>query len=431
MLNAKMRRVCWTILSLLIAGAMAQINLRTIYSWKTLEFLFPNEFVKEVAIRSGSYVAGVGVPIDVDVYNGVYRRFGLESVRYDSKISKRRTGHFGQCYRPGVSGRKSRNCTISELGVQRRRKLRYVHQRFQNTDQCDRLWVIDTGVLEETRICPPRLHVFSLKKNTLLARYTFPPDQFKADSLFVTVAVDVRNADHECKDTFAYIADVSGFALIVYDYRNSRSWKIGNNLFYPYPPYGTFHIKDDTFDLMDGIIGLALGPLRNNDRILYFHSLASRVESWVPTSVIRNYTLFAENSEAAPRSFVAFDQERSSQSAAEAMDDNGVLFFGLMSELAIGCWNSRHYPNFGGSNNEKLIVDSETLQFPSGLKIISSKKGKEELWVLSASFQKFMSGSLNKNEINFRIQAGFVNELVHGTKCDVTAMEGKAFRFSK
>ncbi|XP_003708508.3 yellow-e3 [Megachile rotundata] len=429
MLNAKMRRVCWTILSLLIAGAMAQINLRTIYSWKTLEFLFPNEFVKEVAIRSGSYVAGVGVPIDVDVYNG-----GLDSKVFVTiprfqkgvpvtlgSVTDRLSAAGNPVIAPfpnweyNVAG----NCDMftSVFRIQ--------------IDQCDRLWVIDTGVLEETRICPPRLHVFSLKKNTLLARYTFPPDQFKADSLFVTVAVDVRNADHECKDTFAYIADVSGFALIVYDYRNSRSWKIGNNLFYPYPPYGTFHIKDDTFDLMDGIIGLALGPLRNNDRILYFHSLASRVESWVPTSVIRNYTLFAENSEAAPRSFVAFDQERSSQSAAEAMDDHGVLFFGLMSELAIGCWNSRHYPNFGGSNNERLIVDSETLQFPSGLKIISSKKGKEELWVLSASFQKFMSGSLNKNEINFRIQAGFVNELVHGTKCDVTAMEGKAFRFSK
>lgn len=429
MLDGKMKRVCWTILSLLIVGARAQVNLRTIYSWKTLEFLFPNEFVKEAAIRNGSYVAGAGVPIDVDVYKGGSGSKVFVTIPRFQKgvpvtlgwVTDQTSPDGNPVIAPfpdwnyNVAG----NCdTLTSV------------YRIQ-IDQCDRLWVIDTGILEETRICPPRLHVFSLRKKTLLARYAFPRDQFKEDSLFVTVAVDLRNADHECEDTFAYIADVTGFALIVYDYRNSRSWKIANNLFYPYPPYGTFHIKDDTFDLMDGIIGLALGPLRNNDRILYFHSLASRVESWVPTSVIRNHTLFAENSEAAPRSFVAFDQERSSQSAAQAMDDHGVLFYGLMSDLAIGCWNSEYYPNFGGSSNEKLIVDSETLQFPSGLKIISSKKGRPELWVLSASFQKFMSGSLKKDEINFRIQASFVNELVHGTKCDVSAVEGKALSFSK
>lgn len=136
-------------------------------------------------------------------------------------------------------------------------------------------------------MCRPKIHVFSLRDNKLITMYRFPQNQFKESSLFVTIAVDIRDTKDKCKNTFAYIADVTGFALLVYDFRNSRSWKITNNLFYPYPPYGTFNIKDDTFDLMDGILGLALGPIRNNDRILYFHSLASRVESWVHTSVIR------------------------------------------------------------------------------------------------------------------------------------------------
>lgn len=173
--------------------------------------------------------------------------------------------------------------------------LRNLVQSLKNTqsfaiqiDECDRLWVLDTGKLGSKQVCPPKLHVFSLRDNKLITLYRFPEHQFKnEDSLFVTVAVDVRDTTNNCKDTFAYIADVTGFALIVYDFRNSRSWKINNNLFYPYPPYGTFNIKGDTFDLMDGILGLALGPIHNGDRILYFHSLASRVESWVPTSVIR------------------------------------------------------------------------------------------------------------------------------------------------
>lgn len=137
-------------------------------------------------------------------------------------------------------------------------------------------------------MCPPQIVSFSLETNKLLSRYRFPKDQYKEDSLFVTPVVDVRQSNGKCRDTFVYIADVTSFALIVYDHRQSRSWKIYNKLFYPYPPHGTFHIKNETFDLMDGILGLALGPLRaDGDRTLYFHSLASRVESRVQTSIIR------------------------------------------------------------------------------------------------------------------------------------------------
>ena len=152
------------------------------------------------------------------------------------------------------------------------------------------MWILDTGVLGEHRICPPQLLAFSLDTNKLLTRYRFPKSQYKEDSLFVTPVVDVRPVNGKCRDTFVYIADVTSFALIVYDHRYSKSWKIINKLFYPYPTYGTFNINNETFDLMDGILGLALGPVRaDGDRILYFHSLASRIESWVPTSIIRYY----------------------------------------------------------------------------------------------------------------------------------------------
>ncbi|XP_014487866.1 PREDICTED: protein yellow-like, partial [Dinoponera quadriceps] len=154
-------------------------------------------------------------------------------------------------------------------------------------DSCERLWVLDTGKLGDRQICRPQLLSFSLRTNKILSQYKFPKEQFKDDSLFVTLAVDVRDGKvgDKCGNTFVYIADVTGFALLVYDHQNTQSWKISNKLFYPYPPYGTFDIQGNMFDLMDGIIGLALSPMNENgDRILYFHSLASRVESWVPTS---------------------------------------------------------------------------------------------------------------------------------------------------
>lgn len=61
--------------------------------------------------------------------------------------------------------------------------------------------------------------------------------------------------------------------------------------------------------------------------------------------------------------------ERSSQSAAQVMDQDGVLFFGLLSDLAVACWNSMTHPEYGGTNVEIVVVDPDTLQFPSGLKV--------------------------------------------------------------
>ncbi|XP_053994820.1 uncharacterized protein LOC128885082 [Hylaeus volcanicus] len=415
-----MNPFCWTILLIVsISGTRTYEKLRSIHAWKRLEYAFPNELARQNAIKSGEFVPGAAVPIDVDVYNGGHQsRIFVTTPRIENGIpatlgcvidDQTLDGNPMIAPYPNWGYNSLGNCD-SITSVYR-----------MKIDECGRLWVLDTGKVGDNYVCRPQILVFSLETNELISRYRFPRDQYKDDSLYVTVAVDVRDPHQQCKDTFAYIADVTGFALIVYDYRNSRSWKIVNNLFYPYPPYGTFDIRGETFDLMDGILGLALGPMHHGDRTLYFHSLASRVESWVPTSVIRNHTMFDGNAEASARSFVPFTLERSSQSAAQAMDRNGVLFYGLLSELSIGCWNSKSYPEYGGSHNEVVVTDPETLQFPAGMKIITSKNDRQEIWVLTASFQKYMTGSLNSNETNFRILAGFVEELVRGTKCDVVA----------
>nr|XP_033340386.1 protein yellow-like [Megalopta genalis] len=419
----EMRCLWWPVLVAVAASGSPTIEqLKGIYSWKSLEFDFPSESDRIAAIQSGNYIPGAPVPIDVDVYSaGQKSKVFITIPRFQNGVPVTLgyvTDDVSSNANPIIAPYP--NWSYNTMGsCDSITSVYRVH-----IDEMSRLWVVDTGKFGNDWICPPKLHVFDLHTDKLITRYKFPKDQYKEDSLFVTVAVDVRNEPYNGNTTYAYIADVTGFALIVYDHERSRSWKINNNLFYPYPPYGTFYIKGDTFDLMDGIIGLALSPADDADRTLYFHSLASRVESKVPTSVIRNHSLFHGNVEASPRSFVPFANERSSQSAAQAMDRNGVLFYGLMSDLAIGCWNSKKYPEYGSHNNDILVTNEDTLQFPSGMKIITTHKGKQELWVLSASFQRYMSGSLNHTETNFRIQAGFVNELIRGTKCDFASPSG-------
>ncbi|RLU26490.1 hypothetical protein DMN91_000286 [Ooceraea biroi] len=407
------------IISLISLKTCASIErLKGIYSWKALEFAFPNYHARELAIRDGRFIPGAPIPIDVDFYHRA--RHGsvvfISIPRFQNGIPVTLgyvTDSVSADGNPIIAPYP--NWEWNQLGHCDAITSVYRMQ----VDSCDRLWVLDTGKLGDKQVCRPQLLSFSLLTNKLLSQYKFPRDQFKEESLFVTLSVDIRGTGDNCRDAFVYIADVTEYGLLVYDHHNSRSWRITNNLFYPYPPHGTFHIKGDTFDLMDGILGLALSPIKEDgDRILYFHSLASRVESWVPTSVIRNYSLFHEHSDAVPRSFHTFVMERSSQSAAEAMDNNGVLFFGLLSDLAIGCWNSITHPEYGGTNTEFVIVEPNTLQFPSGLKIITAKNGRQEMWVLTSSFQKYMADTMSSNETNFRIQAGYVDELIRGTKCN-------------
>lgn len=119
---------------------------------------------------------------------------------------------------------------------------------------------------------------------------------------------------------------------------------------------------------MDGILGMAISPYQpGQDRVLYFHALASNTENYVYTSVIRNGTLFHEHSDSEPRQFNVYSRKRPSQSAAEAIDKNGVMYFGLLEQIAMACWNIN--TDFDRRNFDVFDTNAETLQFPSGVKV--------------------------------------------------------------
>lgn len=104
--------------------------------------------------------------------------------------------------------------------------------------------------------------------------------------------------------------------------------------FYPYPSYGTFTIAGESFDLMDGVFGLALTPKKSPDdrsntltgsfnrqteRALYFHSLASGHENVVPLRVVNNASIWEANANAEPRAFGELGR-RGIQASGESMD---------------------------------------------------------------------------------------------------------------
>lgn len=82
------------------------------------------------------------------------------------------------------------------------------------------------------------------------------------------------------------------------------------------------------------------GPLQNNNRQVYFHSLASVKECWTSTSVILNQTNF-QNNVTPTKLFGISEGDRSSQSSSEVMNEEGILFFPLLKDNSLVCWNSK------------------------------------------------------------------------------------------
>jgi Major royal jelly protein len=52
-------------------------------------------------------------------------------------------------------------------------------------DECNQLWVLDTGKIGDIQKCPPQLFVFNLRSNRLVHNYKFPASQYTKDSLFI------------------------------------------------------------------------------------------------------------------------------------------------------------------------------------------------------------------------------------------------------
>lgn len=426
-------------------------SLKSLGEWKELEYEFPSATDRQYTLISGEYVPGNGVPIDVDIDyradQGRSRVF-VTIPRFTSGIPitlgilSGQHGPGGPIIRAfpdyGWHNNQGNNCdgmtSVFRVAI----------------DECQRLWVVDTGRIAENQMCPPQILVFNLNTNELIHRYKFPLSQYRSGmSLFVTPVVDVRDPPPmgQCINTMVYIADVTGFSIMVYDMRKNKSWRVQNKLVFPHPHYGTFTIAGETFDLMDGVLGLALSPKSQSlpylaqsnyingapesqsERSLYFHALASITENIVPVNLLDNSTAWETNPDSEPRKFVEIGN-RGTQSAAQAMDSNGNLFFGLMNPIAIACWDSTK--PYGRDNMKIVVQNDDTLQFASGMKVVVNKNGKEELWVLTCRFQRIMTGRISNQEVNFRIQALQIDELLDGkTRCSAAGVPTSNFAFPR
>lgn len=111
-------------------------------------------------------------------------------------------------------------------------------------DTCDRLWFVDTGVLEYPGnmkvIQPPSIWIMDLKTDKLIKRYEIPSAIVDNGYGLASLVIDVI----DCSRTFAYIPDLQNYRLIVYSLAENKAWRFIHNYFHLNPFEGDYNGKE-------------------------------------------------------------------------------------------------------------------------------------------------------------------------------------------
>lgn len=108
-------------------------------------------------------------------------------------------------------------------------------------DECNRLWFVDTGLLEypsnETQIQPPSIWIMNPTNGNVIRRFDFPVNVQTRGNGVASITVDVDAK--KCDKAYAYIPDHFFNKLYVYSFKEDRMWSFSHSYFVMHPFKGT------------------------------------------------------------------------------------------------------------------------------------------------------------------------------------------------
>ncbi|XP_012254015.2 protein yellow [Athalia rosae] len=377
------------------------------FSWNILDFAYPDELSRQLAIARGEYIPENGLPVGIEIWKN---KLFVSVPRWKDGIPAT-LNYISLDANVGGAPKLTPypNWALNEAGAcgQGLTTVYRIH-----ADQCDRLWVLDTGTLgignTTVQACPYTLNVFDLTTDKIVRQYKLRPEDTNANTFIANIAVDLGKGG--CDDAFAYMSDELGYGLIVYSWKDHTSWRLTHSYFMPDPLAGDYNIGGLNFQWGDeGIFGMSLSPIAADGyRTLFFHPLSSNREFAVSTRILRSSKL----SEDSYHEFKYLPERGPlSHSTASVMDGNGLQFFTLIDKNAVGCWNSR-LP-YTPANHAIVAKHDEALVFPADVKVHDGV-----LWFISDRMPNFLISKLDYNDINFRIFTVPVEDAVAGTVCE-------------
>nr|XP_033324551.1 protein yellow isoform X1 [Megalopta genalis] len=377
------------------------------FFWRALDFAYPDESSRQMAMMRGDFVPENALPVGIEVWRNklfvtVPRwRNGIPATLNYISLDANRGGSPRLTPYPNWALNKAGACGTGLTTAYR------IH-----ADACDRLWVLDTGTIgignTTVQACPYTLNVFDLTTDKILRQYRLRPEDINMNTFIANIAVDLGKGG--CNDAFAYMSDELGYGLIVYSWEQNKSWRVTHSYFMPDPLAGDYNIGGLNFQWgEEGIFGMSLSPINvNGFRTLFFHPLSSRREFAVSTRILRDEQL----SQDSYHEFQVLPERGPlGHCTASAMDENGLQFFNLIDQNSVGCWNS--LLPYGPQNHAVVVRHDDALIFPADVKIRGGL-----LWIISDRMPNFLIATLNYTDVNFRILTVPVREAIAGTVCE-------------
>ncbi|XP_050514591.1 protein yellow isoform X2 [Diabrotica virgifera virgifera] len=405
------RNICLALL-LFVEVAVCVQKLQEHFQWNILDYEFPTEAIRRNALLTGRFKPENNLPVGMEIWQdklfiSVPRwKEGIPAtlnyVPLNSPVKNPRLIPY-----PDFPSNELGNCENGLNTVYR-----------MKADECERLWVLDTGTfgIENTtqNPCPYALNIFDLKTNRRIRRYEFRPEDTNSDTFIANIAVELGAT---CDDAHAYFSDELGYGLIVYSFKENQSWRFSHSYFLPDPLRGDFTINNLNFQWgEEGIFGLSLTPVQPDGyRLLYFSPLASHREFVVSTKTLQNSSKVGDSW----KEFYPLNERGpDSHTTSRVMDENGIQFFNLIDQNAVGCWNSE--TPYTARNHEVVDKDDKGLIFPSDVKVDRNRN----LWVISDRMSDFLLASLDFNDINFRVYFAPIDVLIKNTVCESRKYDG-------
>lgn len=281
-------------------------------------------------------------------------------------------------------------------------------------DECGRLWMVDTGLLEipdqPQQVQPPAIVVFDLRTDRQILRYELKESDLPANNTptgLASITVDTSNG---CANAFAYIPDLTTFGIVVFSLRENDSWRVTHSYMHFNPLAVNLRIAGQRFQWSDGIFSIALGqPDSRRCRTAYFHPMISTQEFSVSTCVLNNRTASTDSDYWTTYSIVG-ERGEGTQSTMHDMHPNGVLLYADVGRDSVSCWNTN--TPLSPNNVAVLGQDQDRLSYPADLHVNDG-----EVWVMANRLPRFSYASLDTNEYNFYIYRGNVEEMIYDTVC--------------
>lgn len=259
-----------------LAGGAGTDVFDTVFQWKIMDYAYPTQQARQQAIQSRAFIPENAAPLGIATSgNRVFVTTPRWNLGVPSSLNYVQLPSFTKSppMIPYPNWEAHTDTTNPDCT-----KLLSVYR--MAVDECNRLWVIDTGIVNALtnlqQLCPPKIVAFNLANNQQVLSYEFPADQVKEDSLHTNIVIDIRNG--QCSRAVVYVMDVWRNGLVVFDMSLGTSWRTTNHLYNPDPFASDFSYQSVNFQWQDGIFGGSLSPMNgkaSGDRILYYHPMAS------------------------------------------------------------------------------------------------------------------------------------------------------------